>query len=118
MHLPERDGYRPRALTIAALENIADPRGDVDGYIAAQRLAGTEDVAAKEICGHLLAAGRLEEALQWFDRPDVPEHQRGDIGPLKVDILDRLGRTEDAQAVRWSIFANSLSADILNTSAD
>jgi hypothetical protein len=33
---------------------------------------------------------------------------------LKVDILDRLGRTEDAQAVRWSMFAASLSADILD----
>jgi hypothetical protein len=33
-------GYRQQALT-TALENIADARGDVDGYIAAQRLAGT-----------------------------------------------------------------------------
>jgi hypothetical protein len=45
---------------------------------------------------------------------DVPEHKRGDIGPLKVDILDRLGRTEDAQAVRWAMFATSLSAGILD----
>ena len=106
-------GYRQRALTIA-LENIADARGDVDGYIASQRLAGTEDVAAKEIGERLLAAGRLEEALHWLDRPDVPEHKRGDIGRLKVDILDRLGRTEDAQAVRWLMFATSLSAGILD----
>jgi tetratricopeptide (TPR) repeat protein len=106
-------GYRQRALTIA-LENIADARGDVDGYIAAQRLAGTEGAAVQDIGERLLAAGRLEEALQWLDRADIPEHNRGDIGPLKVDILDRLGRTEDAQAVRWSIFATSLSADILD----
>ena len=110
-------GYRQRALTIA-LENIADARGDVDGYIAAQRLAGTENVAVKEIGERLLAAGRLEEALQWLDRPDVLEHKRGDIGQLKVDILDRLGRTEDAQAVRWSMFATSLSADILDEYLD
>ena len=97
-----------------ALENIADARGDVDGYIAAHRLAGTENVAVKEIGERLLAAGRLEEALHWLDRPDVPEHKRGDIGPLKVDILDRLGRTEDAQAVRWAMFATSLSAGILD----
>jgi hypothetical protein len=105
--------YRQRALTIA-LENIADARGDVDAYIAAQRLAGTEDMAVKEIGERLLAAGRLEEALHWLDRPDVPEHKRGDIGRLKVDILDRLGRTEDAQAVRWLMFATSLSAGILD----
>ena len=106
-------GYRQRALTIA-LENIADARGDVDGYIAALRLAGTEDVAVKEIGERLLAAGRLEEALQWLDRPDIPDHKRVDIGRLKVDILDRLGRTEDAQAVRWSMFETSLSAGILD----
>ena len=97
----------------SALENIADARGDVDGYIAAHRLAGTENGAVKEIDERLLAAGRLDEALQWLDRPEVPEHKRGDIEPLKVDILDRLGRTEDAQAVRWSMFATLPSAGIL-----
>jgi tetratricopeptide (TPR) repeat protein len=106
-------GYRQRALTIA-LENIADARGDVDGYIAARRLAGNEDVAVKEIGERLLAAGRLEEALQWLDRPEIPQHKHGDIGPLKVDILDRLGRTEDAQVVRWSMFETSLSAGVLD----
>ena len=113
-HAPAgKHDYRQRVLT-TALENIADGRGDVDGYIAAQRLAGTENLAVKEIGERLLAAGRLAEALHWVDCPDVPEHKRGDIGPLKVNILDRLGRTEDAQAVRWSIFATSLSAGILD----
>jgi hypothetical protein len=113
-HAPAgKHDYRQRVLT-TALENIADGRGDVDGYIAAQRLAGTENLAVKAIGERLLAAGRLEEALHWVDCPDVPEHKRGDIGPLKVNILDRLGRTEDAQAVRWSIFATSLSAGILD----
>jgi hypothetical protein len=113
-HAPAgKQDYRQRALT-TALENIADARGDVDGYIAAQRLAGTEDAAVEEIGARLLAAGRLEEALDWLDRPDVPEHKRSDISRLKVDILDRLGRPEDAQAVRWSMFAASLSADILD----
>jgi hypothetical protein len=111
--LTGKHDYRQQALTIA-LENIADARGDVDGYIAAQRLAGTENLAVKEIGERLLAAGRLEEALHWLDRPDVPEHRRGDIGRLKVDILDRLGRTEDAQAVRWSMFVTSMSAGILD----
>jgi hypothetical protein len=111
--LTGKHDYRQQALTIA-LENIADARGDVDGYIAAQRLAGTENLAVKEIGERLLAAGRLEEALHWLDRPDVPEHRRGDIGRLKVDTLDRLGRTEDAQAVRWSMFVTSMSAGILD----
>jgi len=113
-HVPAGEcDYRQQVLT-TALEHIADARGDVDGYIAAQRLAGTESVAVKVIGERLLAAGRLEEALHWLDRPDVPEHKRSDIRPLKVDILDRLGRTEDAQAVRWSMFATTLSAVILD----
>ncbi len=96
-----------------ALEHIADARGDVDGYIAARRLAGSEAAAVKEIAERLVAAGRIEEALHWVERPDVPALERENIARLKVDILDRLGRTEDAQAVRWSIFATSLSSDIL-----
>jgi hypothetical protein len=110
----ERLGHRPAGeheLAIA-LENIADARGDVDGYIAARRLAGTEATAVKEIIDRLVAAGRLEEALHWAERPDAPALE-GNIARLKVDILDRLGRTEDAQTVRWSIFATSLSSDIL-----
>jgi hypothetical protein len=113
-HAPGRKHDYRHGMLMTALTDIADARGDVDGYIAAQRLAGTESAAVKEIGERLLAAGRLEEALDWLNRPDVPEHKRGDIGPLKIDILDRLGRTEDAQAVRWSMFASSLSADILN----
>ena len=95
------------------LENIADARGDVDGYIAAQRLAGSEAAAVKEIAERLVVAGRLEEALHWAERPDAPALEHENIARLKVDIFDRLGRTEDAQAARWSIFATSLSSDIL-----
>ena len=96
-----------------ALENIADARGDVDGYIAAQRLAGREARAVREIAERLVAAGWLEEALDWAERTDVQTFERENIAWSKVDILDRLGRAENAQAVRWSIFATSLSPDIL-----
>jgi tetratricopeptide (TPR) repeat protein len=108
-----KNDYRRYGLT-AALTDIADARGDVDGYIAAQRLAGTEDAAAKEIGERLLAAGRLEEALARLDRPGIPEHRLGEIGRLKVEILERLGRSEEAQAVRWSMFTAFPSMDILN----
>ncbi len=96
-----------------ALENIADARGDVDGYIAAKRLAGSEAAAVREIVERLVAVGRLEEALHWAEHTGVPTFERENIARLKVDILDRLGRTKDAQAVRWSIFATSLSSDVL-----
>src|SRR6266404_4657536 len=102
------------------LERIADARGDVDGYIAARRLAGSEAAAVREIVERLVAVGRLEEALHWAEHTlhwaehtGVPTFERENIARLKVDILDRLGRTEDAQAVRWSIFATSLSPDVL-----
>src|ERR1700737_617084 len=97
-----------------ALENIADARGDVDGYIGAKPLAGSEAAAVREIVERLVAVGRLEEALHWAEHTGVPTFERENIARLKVDILDRLGRTEDAQAVRWSIFATSLSAGILD----
>jgi hypothetical protein len=92
---------------------IAAAVGDVDGYIEAQRPAGREDAAVKEIAERLVAAGRLEEALDWAERTDVRTFERENIASLKVDILDRLGRAEAAQTVRWSIFATSLSPDVL-----
>jgi hypothetical protein len=112
----ERLDHRPAGklqYLASALKNIADARGDVDGYIEAQRLAGSEDAAVKEIAERLVAVGRLEEALRWAERTDVRTFERENIARLKVDILDRLGRAEDAQAARWSIFATSLSSDIL-----
>ncbi|WP_431858742.1 DUF6880 family protein [Azospirillum sp.] len=95
------------------LQQIADARGDVDGFIAAHRLAGTESLALKDICERLIEAGRAAEALARVEQADVPAHRQWEIDDLRVRLLDLLGRHEDAQAVRWRMFTGSLSEHIL-----
>ena len=114
------------------LRDIADARGDVDAYIALELEDPGGHVDVIEVAERLLAADRAEEALAWLDRPPAP--RRGGIrmvtlgevarlsarGPvdhdrevLRVRALSRLGRRDEAQAVRWRLFETELSADIL-----
>ncbi|NUB04662.1 hypothetical protein FW320_00435 [Azospirillum sp. Vi22] len=95
------------------LQQIADARGDVDGFIAAHRLAGTESHALKEICERLIEAGRAIEALARVEQADIPAHRQWEIDDLRVRLLDLLGRHDDAQAVRWRMFTGSLSEHTL-----
>ena len=96
------------------LKDIADARGDVDGYIAAQRVAGHEDMALADIVRRLLDAGRLDEALTRIETTDVPDHRRYGIVPLFIETLERLGRMEDAQRVRWREFERTLGRGMLD----
>jgi Family of unknown function (DUF6880) len=100
-----------------ALSDIADALGDVDFYIA-QYNGKTRKVPkiAAEIARRLLAAGRAAEALQILD---AAEHRRRGNGwdwpefdweDARIDVLDALGRAEDAQTARWNCFERSLSA--------
>ena len=100
-----------------ALMNIADALGDVDGFIEQYdaRARGMPKIAA-EIAQRLLSAGRLEEAWQAIEaaeprqrssRWDWPDFAWEDA---RIDVLEALGRTEDAQAARWNCFERSLSA--------
>ena len=66
-----------------------------------------------QIARRLLAADRPEEALHTID---AAEHNRGswDWSTLewedaRIDVLDALGRGDEAQADRWSFFEQSLS---------
>ena len=112
--LTDDPGSRHEAELIRALTEIADARGDLDGFIALHELAGTEASAVKDICERLVAAGRLEEALDRAQRAEVPDWRRGDVDRLRVDILHRLGRVEEAQALRRDLFARTLSPTILD----
>lgn len=100
------------------LQDIADARGDVDAFIAAQRLAGTENHALKAICERLLQAGRPEEALTRIEQAEVPAHRLWESDDLRIRILDRLGRHEQAQAVRWQAFTRGLSKHTLDEYVD
>jgi hypothetical protein len=98
-----------------ALMAIADAQGDVDGFISQYPEAARKvPRIAAEIARRLLAAGRTEEAWQTLEsaehqkdrRSDWPEFEWADA---RIDVLDALGRADDAQKARWDCFQRALS---------
>jgi hypothetical protein len=100
-----------------ALAAIADALGDVDAFIE-QYEEETRKVPkiAAEIAKRLLAAGRADEAWQTIDATvhrrcssswDWPDFEWEDA---RIDVLEALGRADDAQAARWGCFERSLSS--------
>jgi hypothetical protein len=106
--------------TRLALMAIADALGDVDAFIE-QYDEETRKVPkiAAEIAQRLLAAGRVEEA--WHAIEAAEPRQRGgrwnwpdfEWENARIDVLEALGRTDDAQAARWECFERSLSSTLL-----
>ena len=100
----------------AALKDIADAQGDVDAFIAQH---DDDDMkrpkVATGIARRLLAAGRAEEALKateaaQYDEGVNPAWLNYQLEDARIDALDALGRSGDAQELRWSCFEHSLSA--------
>lgn len=100
-----------------ALQDIADALGDVDAFIeqCEEKSRSLPKIAA-EIARRLLLAGRVQEAWQ---RIEATEHRRRDNNwdwpdfeweDARIDVLEALGRAEDAQTARWRCFERSLSA--------
>ncbi len=97
------------------LTQIADAQGDVDAFIAQY----DEDMRkvpgfAVEIARRLLAADRAEEALQAIDgagrrRRSPWDWHDFDWEDARIDVLDALGRSAEAQADRRSCFEQALS---------
>jgi hypothetical protein len=108
---------RGRESTIRlALREIADVQGDVDAFIG-QCDEETRKVPriAAEIAQRLLAADRVEEALQVLE---AAEHRRSGWPDFswedtRIAVFDALGRGDEAQAARWSCFERALSAEHL-----
>jgi hypothetical protein len=101
----------------AALEDIADALGDVDAYIAEQSEKGlTLPEVGAEIADRLLKAGRAEEALKALDRATptgtgrIHEFEWQDA---RCNVLETLGRLQEAQAFRLLSFEQSLSPEHL-----
>jgi hypothetical protein len=99
-----------------ALQDIADAQGDVDGFIS-QYSEATRKVPniAAEIARRLLAAGRTEEAWQTLEAAEHPKAGRSgwpdfEWEDARIDVLDALGRADDAQKARWACFQRALSA--------
>jgi len=112
---------RSRSSTVHhALRDIADAMGDVDAFIEQfdEQTRKTPKIAA-EIARRLLAAGRTVEAWQIIETTEHPQRSGHWDWPdfewedARIDVLDALGRTDDAQAARWACFERSLSASHL-----
>lgn len=108
---------RERTIRLA-LREIADAQGDVDAFIDQydEKTRKVPRIAA-EIAHRLLAAGRAEEALRTIE---AAEHRRSgwpdfDWEEARIDVLEALGRGDEAQAARWSCFERALSAEHLRT---
>jgi hypothetical protein len=100
-----------------ALMNIADALGDVDAFIAQyDEEARKMPKIAAEIAQRLLSVGRVEEAWQAIEAAEPRQRSRRwnwlDFAweDARIDVLEALGRIEDAQAARWNCFERSLSS--------
>ena len=100
----------------SALQDIADAQGDVDAFIdQVDEDARKDPAVAAGIARRLLAAGRAEEALKATDAAEhdedgYPTWHKFACEDARIDALDALGRSDEAQSLRWSCFERSLSA--------
>lgn len=115
-----QDDYEIRRharLVQTALTEIADALGDVDGYAA--RFSAEEHAnpaIAARIAERLLAANRAEEAMAAIDGAETGLRKGGhwpDWQRVRIDVLDALRRSGDAQNARWAIFERDLNAEYL-----
>ena len=106
------NGHR-RSTAKLVLQQIADALGDVDAYIA-ELGSGARRVpaVAAEIAQRLLAAGRAQEAWAAIEAVERGEREWLSIEweLARIDVLEALGRAEEAQAFRWRRYLETLNA--------
>jgi hypothetical protein len=113
----DESAARQRDSTIRlALQTIADLQGDVDAFIAQQsQRARTVPRVAAEIAQRLLEAGRAEEA--WTAINAIDEDRPGWIPfeweETRLEVMEALGRADEAQAFRWACFERTLDTEHL-----
>lgn len=105
-----------RSITTYVLKQIADAMGDVDYYISQfdTRERQLPRLAAG-IARRLLQAGRPQEAWRALEAVDParPPFDRLEWEEARLDTLEALGRSDEAQSVRWQAFLDSLNVDHL-----
>ena len=108
----ERALRERRGAARIALSDIADARGDADGFAAQfDARARRAPTIAAAIAQRLLAAGRAGEALAALDGAEVSRwlEPPPEWHDARLEALDALGRGAEAQAVRWARFEAALS---------
>lgn len=107
-----------------ALKDIADARGDVDAFIEQYDERERRIPAfAAEIASRLLEANRAREALRTLDEARLVREGGGpapdrEWRAVRIEVLDALGRGDEAQAARWRIFEQELNRDYLRAYFD
>ena len=108
--------WHGRGVLSFRLCELADLEGDVDAFIAAAEAGGRVENRAGDIAARLIAHGRAAEALAWVDRaPGRHEGEELVLADLRIAALDALGRKQDAQALRWTLFERWLTATHLRS---
>lgn len=99
-----------------ALQEIADAQGDVDAFIAQydERARKMPNIAA-EIARRLLAVNRAKDALEAIEAAERGRYRWSDLDleDARIDTLEALARSDEAQAARWSCFERALSGEHL-----
>ncbi len=101
-----------------AMLDIADALGDAGAYLAEYRdhspEALTVPAIAAKVAARLTKAGRAEEALTLLQAADPTLRQRRagaeEWCDARLDALDSLGRSDEAQAQRWEFALLELSS--------
>lgn len=105
---------RSRVSTVRlALREIADAQGDVDSFITQYDPPATKvPKIAAEIAKRLLKVNRADEAWRTIEAAEHRDTRWLDFDweDARIDVLEALGRKDDAQAARWSCFERALSA--------
>ena len=113
IHADELQSRHRRYTATIVLQQIADALGDVDGFIEQfdERARGMPAVAAS-IARRLLDAGRAPEAWAALERVDAQRREQASMEweEAHVDVLEALGRSDEAQAFRWQRFLATLNA--------
>ena len=107
---------RKQRIAKSALLELADAQGDVDAFIAQfEPWTRTLPENAILIARRLVDADRAAEALDILDEADVDEDDWDlmDWQDARIDVLDAMGRKDEAQAFRWACFERDLWADYL-----
>lgn len=101
----------------SALTEIADALGDVDGYAARfSTEERTNPSIAANIAERLLGAHRPEDAMAALTLAEANYHSGRhwpDWQRVRIEVLDALGQSAEAQNARWAIFKRSFDAEYL-----
>ena len=112
----QMDERARQSMVRMALKDIADAMGDVDAFIAQYDpdVRKVPQIAA-EIATRLLASGRAGDAWGFIERAEFSDHGwvPDEWQTARLDVLEALGRADEAQAFRLECFQRILAPEHL-----